>query len=469
MVVKISLRIGNEITIPEISEACGIFDDFQIKSLLERKIREYYALFGSDPYFIEYSRKKDSYIIRANATIGIVNCDFFILEISPKFETLVIGKCLQLAHSSGSNNLVNHNNDICESNVSDSDVLTGVDYFALALNSAIQDCINGGLITNFTFYTRPDPELKGHLDINRHISTGANPLAPQTIKNSRTENCKINSILKMALEICIIECKNHNIKAISSSLIISFKGVSKIPIENLEISIDEITSIPRPDYERAIALSEIILNGFTSIKGDRESFTPYFTINLDYLFERYCSFEIGNLMNPKNYQVFVQSEKNHNFFPSIDAKNICPDIIVSSTQESCHRSIIIDTKNKFSLSADESITISNNDIYQIFYYALTFQTNVGVLLYPGDDKISTSYPIMGSEGKSKYEAKRNKKIKEMLKSGKDIFCMKNNHHHQVFYLVVWRVNLSGTLQDTKESIAEFCQFIADVSTNKILV
>jgi|GEM_PF-1693223 len=466
MMIKISLRIGNEITIPEVAEACGIFDDFQIKSLLERKIREYYALFGSEPYCIEYSRKKDSYIIRANSTIGIVNCDFFILEILPKFETLMIGKCLQMAHSSSSNNLVNHNNDICESNISDSDILNGVDYFALALNSAIQDCINGGLITSFTFYTRPDPELKGHLNINRHISTGANPLAPQTIKNSRTEDCKINSILKMALEICIIECNNHAIKSISSSLIRSFKDVSTIPVENLNISIDEITSIPRPDYERALALSEIILNGFTSTKGGRDSFTPYFTINLDYLFERYCSFEIENLMNKISYQVFVQSEKKHDFSPSIDAKKICPDIIVKSTQDSDHRSIIIDTKNKFSLSSDENISISNNDIYQIFYYSLTFQTNVGVLLYPGDDKISTSYPIMGSEGKVKYEAKRNKKIKEMLESGKDIFCKENDN--QVFYLVIWRVNLSGTLQDTKESIVEFCQFIADVSTNKIL-
>ena len=210
----------------------------------------------------------------------------------------------------------------------------------------------------------------------------------------------------------------------------------------------------------------LILNGFKSKIGGDKSFSPYFTINLDYLFEKYCAFEIGKLMANKSCQVLIQQSNNHNFIPGLDAKKICPDIIVKSTQEVDSRCIIVDTKNKFSLSTEDNTSISNSDIFQIFYYAMAFKSNIGILLYPGDNRTATTYPIMGSEGLNSYKIKRNNKINEMLQSGKDIFCMNNGAH--VFYLVTWRINLSDTLKDTRQSIAELCQFIADAATNKIL-
>jgi 5-methylcytosine-specific restriction enzyme subunit McrC len=456
---EFSLRIGKPISIDYIAVEAGLSLD-ETKSLVSSEIKKHYSSYGNEPFSIEYSRNSDGYILRARSSVGKLDCGVFYITIHPKFENLDLGKCLQLAHYSQSYNLVQHNNQICEELVSEEDVLQGIDYFALSFVSTVQDCINDGLIQVFSASEKTDPELKGKLVVAKHVNNGGNPLEPITQINSRSINCHVNQILKAALLRCIDKCEHNHIRTLASGLLISFKDCGDpVDTDFLEMK----SSIPRPDYDRALALAEVILNGFSSSEGDAESFAPCFTMDLDKIFEGYCSYEIRKILTEAKFEVISQDKKNHRFSPSLVCKNISPDIVVRCLEPS-GRTVILDSKNKFSLLSDSETSISNSDIFQIYYYAKSYGSNVGILIYPGSSANYTRFPIKSAEGAAAYLKKQSQRINQMMQSGNDIFKL-DIGESQDFYLVLWRLNLSGSLHETRKSVAELCMFIDYVCSN----
>ena len=440
MLPVVKASVGKPLPISRICEIVAIPSDSEIRSILQRQIRVHFSLFGTEPYKIEYSRSDDSYQLRPNGVVGRILCGEFILEITSKFENIDIGKWLQLAHYSGANHLVRHNNDVAESTISEQETFSGVDYFVVALVSSVYDCINSGLLYDKDQKEGDDPNFRGKLQVKKYIQKGANPFNLQTIQNIKQYDCNPNRILKAALEICASKAGNSQLRSIAHEMLPHFEGTSAARIDSTSIEYTFDSSLPRPDYEKALAIAKIILEGFASIEGSTDSFIPFYTINLDELFEIFIAYEIQKLLRSGIYTVHLQHKLPHPLNPALDSNFIAPDIEVTPTNGHGQRTIVIDTKNKYSLLNDSgSIKISNQDLFQMVYYCQAVGTNVGILVYPGDKDSRTEYLLMGSEGRTNYERKRN-----------------------------WRIDLSGTLRDTREAIAQFSQFVADCAKNEIL-
>ena len=102
----------------------------------------------------------------------------------------------------------------------------------------------------------------------------------------------------------------------------------------------------------------------------------------------------------------------------------------------------------------------------MFYYAETLQSDCAVLVYPGNGQSHNKYPIKGSESESSYQSKRQRSLEAMLNEGNCIYSLPKNDSSN-FHLVIWRINLTGTLKDTRYSMAQLGQFLADLLSAEI--
>jgi 5-methylcytosine-specific restriction endonuclease McrBC regulatory subunit McrC len=458
-------KVGCTITLSEISKIVDIADDYGIKTVLEKQIKQHYSLYGIEPYKLEYCRKRDTYQIRPNSIIGRINCGLFILQIESKFKEIEIGKWLQIAHYCGSTKLVNHNNDVTEKGISEKDKLEGIDYFALSFISAVYDCINQGLLYEKGTFDGDDPNFRGKLNVTKHIQKGANPMRLQTTQNIKKYNCNPNVIIKKAIEVCILKSHNKKILSLANGLIPYFKDINTDKVGSDIFDYNFVSSLPRPDYEKALALSKIILEGFSSIDGEIGSFTPFYTLDLDTLFEQFISYDINRILRD-HFVVYAQKKIPHPINPELKANYIAPDLLVYGNVKSW-RPVVIDAKNKYSLLDDSGIPrIANQDIFQMVYYCETVGTNIAILVYPGDKNNYTKYPLMGSEAKQNYQKKRDSVIKTMFETSNSSFTFKSSSCE--IHIIVWRLNLSGTLRETRESTAQLSQFIADCVKREVL-
>ena len=462
---EIELGINNELSLGDISSRIEVLDTREIRYELEHKIKEHISLYNCEPYRISYSHKKNDYVVKANATIGLVNFKAFNLRINPKFLKLDIGKCLHLACYAKSHDLVKTSNNVCKKIIDEDVKLVGLDFFAYAFLTSVHDCINGGLLTSKNIIVQKDPLLRGKYEPHLHAKDGGNRNSPIVSSINRTYNHPLNRLLKNALNLCIRESKSEEIIGLCNNALSYFDDV-ELPSSGKKMqNHDKFLTLPRPDYKRASALANIINNGFSILPGDKTQFYPFFTLNLNELFEKYCYFELENTLKKDRFSLSYKKEFKHPFTPDLKSKFIAPDIILESNTLAS-RSIIIDTKNKFSISESGNLHVENEDLYQTFYYADVLGTDVVILLYPGDSINSSRYPLMGSEGTHKYSQKVERRVKEIKENGKEYFFYDSSRTR--LHFIVWRVDLTGSLKNTQQSIAELCQFLSDVSKRKIL-
>jgi 5-methylcytosine-specific restriction endonuclease McrBC regulatory subunit McrC len=459
--------VGNPLAFSEISKKVGISSETDVRSLLQGQIKEHHRLFGTEPYKIEYNREKDSYQIRPNGIVGRIFCGNFVLEISSKFEGIEIGKWLQLSHYSGANHLVRHNNDVAESAISQQDTFAGIDYFALALTSSVQDCLNDGLIYEKGTRDGDDPNFRGKLNVRKHIQKGANPLNLQTTQNIKRFDCNANSLIKRALEVCVEKTANIKIRGLADIMLSHFSEVSAARVETEPVTYDFVSSLPRPDYGKALAISKIVLEGFSAVHGDDSSFLPYYTINLDELFEQYVGYELQKLLRKDSYIVDLQKKLPHPLVPELNDNFIVPDIVVRGDSDAEARPVVIDAKNKYSMLSDSgAVRFSNQDLFQIVYYCQTVKTNIAIIVYPGDLGSSTTYPLQHSESKEQYLTKRERAVQSMFEDGNCAFKYKTESTE--IYIIAWRINLAGSLHESRTAAAQLSQFIADCVKREIL-
>lgn len=461
---RLALKIGTPLSIETICQSLDGVSAVQIQQLLETKILQHYQKFGQQPFSIIYDRQKRGYVVQAEPVIGIINCEIFELHVIPKISQLKIGKCLQLAHHCQLNSLVKHTNTLVEEELSDSSKLFGIDYFATAFLSAIIDVINNSLLRTNSTIEEPDPNFRGTLLPTRHIITGSNPLIPYTRRTIAINDIPVNRTLKAALEVCRLHCNCPEVKSLTSSALTHFNDVSENnPNEPFIYTFE--SSLPREEYNRALTFAEIILEGFDPTSGQEERFFPYFTINLDQLFEKFVAFELKRKLRQEIYNVLIQKQYRHPAHPDISNKFVEPDIVVEKINGEGDR-VVIDTKNKYSILPDNSSpNISNNDIYQIAYYCLMLNSKTAILVYPGSANTSTDYPFPGSEGERNYEKKRQKTL-ESLKSNASthLSLTLGNASISIYF---WRINLEGTMHDTMESVAKLALFIADAIKGRL--
>ena len=461
---RLTLKIGTPLLIETISQSLDGVSIIEIQRLLEGKILEHYQKFGQQPFSIIYDRQKRGYTVQAEPVIGIINCIRFDIKIIPKIPKLEIGKCLQLSHHCQLNSIVKHTNTLVEKELSSSSKLFGIDYFATAFLSAITDVINNNLLRTISSIEEPDPNFRGTLLLTRHIMTGGNPLLPYTRRPISIIDIPVNRTLKAALEVCRLHSNCSEVKSLTSSALTHFKDVSENhPNEPFKYTFE--SSLPREEYSRALTFAEIILEGFDPTSGQEELFFPYFTINLDQLFEKFIAFELQHKLKPDIYNVLIQKQYPHPAQPNISNKFVEPDIVVERRNGEGNK-VVIDTKNKYSMLSDNSSpNISNNDIYQIAYYCLMLKSNTAILVYPGNAETTTDYPIRSSEGETVYERKR-QRVLESLKSNASTHLSLSLGMSSIS-IYFWRINLEGTMQETMESVVKLAFFITDAIKGRL--
>lgn len=462
----INAQVGKPLPILEIVELIGFASSNEIKEILERQIKEHSTLYGTEPYRLEYSRSLDGYQLRPNSVVGRIDCTLFILQISSKFEEIEIGKWLQIAHYSGATSLVRHNNDIAETSISEKDNLKGVDYFILSFISSVYDCINQGLIYENSKFSGDDPNFNGKLNVTKFVQKGANPSRLQTDQILKSYNCNPNQIISFALKKCILNSSNLKLRGLANGLLPYFKNVDKSVFDPEIIDYNFVSVLPRPDYKKALALCKVIIEGFSATEGDTNSFLPFFTINLDTLFENFVSHDLKNTLKDDLYIVKSQDKIGHPIQPELQGNFISPDLIVKPKGNQ-GKNVVIDTKNKYSqIDSSGRAKISNQDLFQMVYYCQTVGSDIAILVYPGDGDNFTRYPLLGSEGKPKHKIKRDNAITSIFNDGRSGFVFETPQ--LTIRIIAWRLNLSGSLFDTRHSVAQLSQFVADCVQKEIL-
>lgn len=458
-----SLRLGKSLSLGTISQHFNTIGPAHIQGMIESALLEHSARFGHQPFHISYDRASRGYIIQAASSIGIIDCGLFFLKLEPKFSGLEIGKCLQLAHYCRHGALVKHSNSVVEENVSTAEHLDGIDYFSAAFLSSVIDVVNNGLLKVTGNQEGPDSNCRGSLMLDRHLSKGGSPLAPYMRRQVPSDDLPVNRTLKAAINLCRLHSKSSRLKAIATAQLNAFSGVADVGASE-EYTFSFETSLRRSDYQKALNFARIILEGFDPNSGGDSGFVPSFTIDLDSLFEEFVSTQLSESLTAK-YSVMLQKSFPHPTDPVISNISIVPDVVVSAADERS-RSVVLDTKNKYSLLSDDvTLSISNADLYQVAYYCLATNSEIAILVYPGNERTRTKYPIKSAEGDAAYEKKRLRALERMANNAASAFRI--NFSGQTIRVYVWRINLQGTMHETLSSVAELSLFLTDAIKGRI--
>jgi len=448
--------------ITDIASGLGLLED-SVEIMLRKSAREHTRLFGTRPYELIYDPMLGE-VIRANSTIGYVQTDGFLLRLQPCVKGLEIGKCVGLAQKCGFGFLSRYRNEILRQNLSDRESYSTIEFFAQSFMAAVTTIVANGLDRRFTEETVEAVKLGGNVKIQESVRAGkikSKPLVGDIVSDYNTPP---NRCIVTALEVCRDQCRSNALVRWARSLMDSFPGVvpygSSTDLESVPSS---QFSTPRADYEHALLLVRLILEGSLWKGGSTPGFLPLFTMDLDKLFEQYVSVMLDQTLKPDKFKVELQKEKQHPTRPRVRWKSFVPDIVIRPIQD---RPIaILDVKNKYQWAVrQEAGYVSNEDLFQIAYYCHALDARFGFLVFPGSTREITKYPLKGSEGTSAYEAKRTRAFRQICNDNK-ITIFPGRVGAEI-HLFKWVIDLTGTMRDSAASVASLAQFIADVLGGK---
>ena len=456
------LSVGIPLAVEKVCLKISGLEKSRVISLLKIAARKHKNLFGSEIFRLQYELQADSLMIIPGPVIGKVDCEEFSLTFEPKFEGISVGKCLAFAHLCQAAELVNQDGNVVDDEVSDDCLTSSLDYFSKAFVAAVFSIFQTGILESRKSYSCKDSELKGEINFGESIAKASEFPIVNTQKPSI--DLPVNRYLKSTLRKVIETASSDELKGLAGQALNLFTDASDQDVEYENVDLNISTTLRRTDYEKALLLAEIIQTGYRFENGSELSFSPFFTINLDILFEKLVEFSIKNKVSDENFFVSSQVELKHPANPELKGKCIKPDVILSAKNNPRYKNVVIDCKNKYSLSGNSELSISNADIYQMIYYAQCFETKFAVLVYPGNAENRTTYPIEGSEGRASYRKKRAKAIDRILKTSYSRLRFESHDIHLFF----WRVDLTGTMRDTELSFTQLALFLTDLSKNKLI-
>jgi hypothetical protein len=457
--IKINLSVNSPVYIQDIAASVGININ-ELRYQLERTLQEHYFHFGSKPFFIEYDPVK-GYMLRAGSAIGRLQAGSIVLEIIPKLPMLSIGKCLGMAQCSNTNLLKINNGILLKDYISENEKYSSLDFLSFSFLDSLLTIKKNGLARKFEEIFGPATKLRGTISFQETITAGKCLHEPITGEIEPTYDILPNQILKYALNICLSKAQAREIRDLANTISDFFAGVKLLDDSSMKMDLLSYNfGLPRPDYERALSYAKAIIEGRYISEGDQEELIPSFTLDLDKVFESYCSYHFDKLISKTSSDTLLQHPFPHDMRPLVTEKKIYPDIVLRNRKNK--KSVILDVKNKYSsLRDDGCFTISNEDIYQVSYYAKTLGSRYCILVYPGiNPKIQ--YPLKTSESDAVYSLRRSKVLVNLKsKSAVKIFSKDE------IYIIIYVIDLAGNLKNTKRSIASLCQFSVDLISEKI--
>lgn len=454
--LKVRLSLNKPILLEDIANEAEL-NTKELRFQLENALREHYFHFGSKPFSIEYSPALGD-ILRASSSVGKLSAENLVIEIHPKLPGLEIGKCLGLAQYGGHGLLKMNNSSIINEYFSENENYSSIDFVAFSFLDAVLTVKNNGFARKFIEVFGTSSKLKGEISFQKTISEGRSFLQSIVKNIEPTIDIIPNQILKYALTLCAKKSSFEDIKRLSQTYLTFFDDVSLIEEPSLFVEMLSFQqNLPRPDYEKAFAFAKAIIEGRSlSEESEEDLLVPSFTLDLDKVFEGYCSFQMKEILSSQHYSALIQHPFPHRMDPDIVKKSIYPDIVVHN--KGTGQKVILDIKNKYSaLRENGELAISNEDLYQITYYASTLECKTCILIYPGLNP-KFQYPIKISEGASAYRKKVKKSVLE-LKSKNSITVF----GQEGIKIIPYIIDLKGSLRNTKKSVASLCQLVADIT------
>ena len=439
-------------------------DEETLERLLKRVSTSHYKSFGVRPFDLIYDPTLGS-IVRANSSIGYIDAGAFLIRLNPSVEGLEIGKCIGLAQKCGFGFLSRYRDEIVRRNLSDVESYSAIDFFAQSLMAAVSVVITNGLDRKLQEEIKEAVKLGGNIRFQESIERASIKTKPFVSEIMPNHNTPPNRYILTALLKCKEKCKAKSVIRWATSLIDHFKEVSGYgSLEEVETISQSYFSVPRADYEQALLLSKIVLDGTDWRPGAREGFLPMFTLDLDALFEKYVSEMLKQLLSSKKFVVEIQNEYKHPTKPYVFWKSFVPDVVIRLAKGNGFP-VVLDVKNKYSMAIRQGAGyIGNEDVFQISYYCHALKSPVGFLVFPGGRGDSTKYPLHSSEGEAAYEEKRKRALDKINSMNKiKLFVGAGKVELTVFK---WVADLTGTLRDSTASTASLAQFIADLMEGK---
>jgi len=452
-----SLRHYESLSLFRIQRDLELPDIISLKAEIEEKLRSFYKKYLIQPVSLVFSVKTNEYLLNIDHSyVGNIVFRKFVIKIIPKHIGLSTEKILKLAAYIGQENQIISNNNFFKDYQGSDDSINSLDIFYNFFIDKVAECIRNGLINGFISNKNTSTELKGTLDINKYlISPVPKNLVHQIVK-TRSPDVKINRLIKSLVLDITKKSKKSDLLIKSRAILRNLSDVStfKLPLF-FEKSDFKTNSLQRSDYEVILDLAEILINGFDPDSHEDIGFTPEYIINLDLLFEKICYFFISDTLSKDYFKVNYQSEHPHIFSELGLSGKIIPDIYLSSVNlEFKNKKVILDAKNKVS-ALESSFRVSTSDIYQLKYYSQVLNTKYVILLYPGTASNASKYALKGSQGDLEYKKTCLTRIRKLHENNQIVECGGT-------FFILWRVNLEGSLKDTKSSFNEFSNLLSEI-------
>jgi 5-methylcytosine-specific restriction endonuclease McrBC regulatory subunit McrC len=451
------LRPGEKLCIENVAAEIGI-DSGILLADLRSTLREHFKSFGVNAFNYEFSAK-GGHVIYANANIGWLSGQVVDIKIQPKIPGITIGKCLGMAQVVKNEPAsISHISKI--SGLISNDVeYTPIEYIACAFLDSLYTVIQNGLARKFDEVIRATFQSSGYIQIQEWVARG-HTLPPVKLINERSFDIIPNQILHAAASKCIDLCRSSKLKLSMIQCRDQFIGVNSEKITETDVSAILLHrfNLPRKDYTRALSFALAILKG-TSVGEEGADFLPSFTIDLDQLFESFCTHILAQLLKPKKFSVQIQYEISHSAEPEYDG-SLYPDIVVRNLTTG--KTLIIDLKNKYSEKTTGVIfRPSNPDLFQMSYYLNTLESDTGILVYPCSGS-EVDFPIKGSESESAYKTKQ-VTFEHKTGSYRRKFFPKGLKPQNVY---AYSIDLSGSMANTIRSLASLAFYIEYLTDKK---
>lgn len=246
--------------------------------------------------------------------------------------------------------------------------------------------------------------LRGKLGIAEQIRlNAANPERLYCRFDEFQEDNPLNQILKAAIRLLLKNSRNLGNQRKLAELMLVFVGASDHPRQSLpwtKVVFDRMSERYRPCFK----LAELFLKSTPPdvTGGPAHGFSLCFDMNV--LFEEYIGQMAARTFRPLGYQVSLQGPKKHlayNENQNCAAFAMKPDVIGHLNSQAVW---IIDTKWKplakrnswDPLSTQQKDFVSQQDFYQMYAYANSYNCPDVVLLYPHYRELGLDAGIRGS-------------------------------------------------------------------------
>lgn len=448
--IFLSLQPGHVLSLNLIADKIGV-----PASDLERELKDIldqsYRNFGSKAFSFEYVGSSGT-VLRSESHVGVLRGGRTTIELKPKIPGFNIGKALSMAQEVSENLLKIDPQSKITSQISPDEDYKPLDVIAFPFLESVETICRNGLARKFEEVIVVSNRSSGTILFQEWIEKG---LIPPPVKSDLDTSFDIlpNRIIAAAINFCLNNCKTQKIKNLCRTYLSELEGVSSdlgfMDIAQLKL---HTFSLPRPDYERCLYLSLSILGSFDIQASGTGNFIPSVIVDLDRVFEEYCSIRIKKHLNPKKFEVSLQSEIAHPVTPTISGF-FKPDVVIKNKQSG--KRIVLDLKNKYSKTLlGDTRGLSNSDIFQLLYYARAVSATAGLLVYPAVDPV-IQFPIRTSESDKKYE----ERIEKFDNNEENKFLLFFKQKEIAQTLVAYEINLGGPMSETVKSIVSLCLLI----------